>query len=338
MTASLRALALPCGTIVAAAVLVPWATGTYWTITTTSAVLFAIAALGVAILYGHLGLSSLCQIALMGVGGWTMLRLGYATDLPFLVLVLLSALITAVVGAVVGSPALRLSGLHLALLTLMAAAAAQVAFSAAGFPNGGTGFLGQGATAHEPLARPGFATSDAAYLRLCAVVAIVCFVVVAGHIRFRPGRAWAVISQSEPAALACGVNTSLYKLWGFALSGFLAGIAGGLLAGSIGTLDVSLFPASSSIVIFAVVLVSGAYGLSGAIIAAAFAKVLPAALDRLGVDGNVALLLFGIGVIQTLAVAPQGIAGMVSDAVARRRWRSRNDKTRTASSPTEVAP
>ena len=57
------------------------------------------------------------------------------------------------------------------------------------------------------------------------------------HVRGKPGRAWAAIRQSEPAALAAGVNTTLYKLWAFALASFMAGVAGALLAAATGGVD-----------------------------------------------------------------------------------------------------
>ena len=58
------------------------------------------------------------------------------------------------------------------------------------------------------------------------------FLLVLAHIRTRPGRAWAAIRQSESAALAAGINTTLYKLWAFALASFVTGVAGALLAGA----------------------------------------------------------------------------------------------------------
>src|SRR5206468_1139155 len=77
------------------------------------------------------------------------------------------------------------------------------------------------------------------------------------HVRARPGRAWAAIRQSEPAALAAGVNITLYKLWAFALASFLTGVAGGLLAAHVGKLYTYQFNTSDSILLLAVVLMGG---------------------------------------------------------------------------------
>ena len=75
------------------------------------------------------------------------------------------------------------------------------------------------------------------------IVAAVMFLLALMHVRAKPGRAWAAIRQSEPAALAAGVNITLYKLWAFALASFMTGVAGGLLAATSGQLSTAFtFP------------------------------------------------------------------------------------------------
>ena len=56
-----------------------------------------------------------------------------------------------------------------------------------------------------------------AYYRYVVIVAALMFLLASWHVRSKSGRAWAAIRQSEPAALAAGVNVTLYKLWAFAL-------------------------------------------------------------------------------------------------------------------------
>ena len=69
---------------------------------------------------------SLGQIALLTIGCWVGARLAYATSLPFPLLLLAAGAITCAIGTLVGLPALRLSGLYLALITLMFAGATTV--------------------------------------------------------------------------------------------------------------------------------------------------------------------------------------------------------------------
>lgn len=107
--------------ILAVGALVPWLVNAYWIKTLTSSLALAIAAAGVALLYGQLGLVSLCQYALLGVGGWVALRVGHGLSWPFEACVLAGGLAAGVVGMLAGLPALRLKGLYLALVTLMLA-------------------------------------------------------------------------------------------------------------------------------------------------------------------------------------------------------------------------
>jgi len=131
---------------------------------------------------------------------------------------------------------------------------------------------------------------------------------VAADLRSRPGRNWAAIKQSEPAALAAGINTTYYKLWALALSAFVTGVAGALLASADRELFSIDFPIQNSIELLAVVLMGGAFALTGAVIAAFLQSFLPALLQIWGVPNDWLIILFGVGVMQVLATAPGGIA------------------------------
>ena len=108
---------------------------------------------------------------------------------PFPVLVILAGLITGVIGTLIGLPALRLSGLYLALITLMAAGAITVVLRIAQFPNGGDGFFGNSAAggASSRLPRPALATGDTAYYRYCVVVAALMFLLAVWHVQRQAG-------------------------------------------------------------------------------------------------------------------------------------------------------
>jgi branched-chain amino acid transport system permease protein len=281
-----------------------------------SSVIFTIAAAGTAVLYARLGLVSLAQVALVGVGGWVTLRMWHATGLPFEVDMLVAAVVSAVVGMLVGLPALRMRGLFLALITLMAAAGFQILVTGTQFPNGGTGFLGVAVTSIF-MARPTLGQTDEAMLRYVCVIAVLCFLLVEANRRSRAGRAWALIRKSESCAMAAGVNVAFYKLWAFALAGFLAGIAGGLLAGTIGVLDATTFPASESVLLFALTVVGGAYSWLGQLLTGLLFRAAPALLNDIGVNGNLSYVIFGAGLLHALITAPTGIAGQILGALGR---------------------
>lgn len=302
--------------IVAAIALLPASLSSYWLRTFISVSSLAIASLSVSLLFAQLGMVSLAQFGLLGVGGWFALRISHGLGVPFEVALLTGGVAAAIIGLVVGLPALRMRGLYLAIITLMMAGAIQVVISAFGFPDGGTGILGKSVRARQMMARPFLGDSDEGYLRYALVVLTLCYGLVWLHVRGRPGRAWALIRRSEVCALACGVDIVAFKMWAFTLSGFLAGIAGGILAGGVGQLDGGAFPASQSIMLFALTIVGGAYSWLGPLVAGLLVRAFPALLNDFRVDGNIATMVFGAGLLHALITAPQGVAGQLADALA----------------------
>jgi branched-chain amino acid transport system permease protein len=280
----------------------------YWVTVCTAVAYISVVSLGLNLLMGRVGLVSLGQIAVLAMGAWIASKLSFSTGLPFPIVLLLTGLLTMVLGTLVGLPALRLSGLYLALITLMLAGAITVALRTMQFPNGGPGFLGNDPSSSEAVRRPSIATSDPAFFRYTVVVCVIMFALALWHVRGKAGHAWAAIRQSEPAALAAGVNITLYKLWAFALASFMTGVAGGLLAADVSRLYAISFPTSNSIILLAVVLMGGIYSLWGAIVAGVFYSLLPALLNDWGLPADLLTILFGVGVIQVLLTAPGGLA------------------------------
>ena len=329
-------------TLAAAAILVvafalPELASSYWLRIFTTVVIMTLATLAVGVVYAQLGMVTLCQFALVGVGGWFALRLYHATHLPFELSLLCGGVASAAFGFIFGLPALRMRGLYLALTTLMIAGAFQVVVTATDFPDGGPGILGKVTDgARQYMERPWLGLSDPGYFRYCVVVLVLGYLLVWWHQRSKPGRAWAMIRRSEASALSAGVNIFAYKVWAFTLAGFLAGICGGLLAGLIGQLDLRTFPASDSVLLFALTVIGGAYNWLGAIIAALLLRAVPGVLNDFYIDGNLATIVFGAGLLHALITARRGISGQLLGLVDRlwgrapiglRRKREKREKT-----------
>jgi branched-chain amino acid transport system permease protein len=291
---------------------VPELVGADWITTFTSVAIYSIVALGFGVLYGRVGMISLGQVALLSIGCWIGARLSYATSIPFPVLLLVVGGITCVIGTLVGLPALRLSGLYLALITLMFAGATTVVLSVVDFPNGGGGFTGRSlaldVSGTAPVRRPSMAEGDPAYYRYVVVVCAVMFLLALIHVAAKPGRAWASIRESEPAAIAAGVNITVYKMWAFALASFVTGVAGCLLAAQIGVPRAITFQTQDSLTLAATALIGGIFSLWGAIIAGVFNQLLPFLFQaQWGVNANFLLIIFGAGLLQVLLTAPGGL-------------------------------
>ena len=328
LPARARPYAIP-GVAFAAALFAVPLLGPFWVNIFTRVAIFVLVAIGANILYGRVGLATLCQIGLMSVGTWVTLRLWFLTGWPVAVVWLIGGIVTMLVGILVGLPALRLGGLQLAMITLMAAGGFAVILNSLSFPNGGPGFKGLVLTveSRRELGRPVFARGNFAWYRFTVVAAVLALCLALWHLRGRPGRAWAAIRQSEPAALAAGIDVTRYKLWAFALASFLTGIAGGVYASSVRSPAQTVFQTPDNVTLFAVVIISavvigGSFSLYGAVLAALLKEFLPEFLKTHlpGLIGHlpgflksqlaiaqdrpdrIGIILFGVGVLLNLVI------------------------------------
>lgn len=306
------------------ALAIPMAVDDYWLRILTTSVIYVVVAAGVGLLFSRLGIVSLNQIALMGVGGWIFLRLSYWLDaVPGMLIMCLAGLATMGIGVLIGLPSLRLSGLSLAVVTLMFAAFAEIVFTSIGFPTGNNGWRGEPAPGETsvPIPSPAFAESNTGLWFYVVITTTVMLLLLWVFLTGRWGRAWAAIKQSEPGAVSIGIHVTSSKVTALAVVSFTTGVSGALLAVPTGSLVSQSFSAISSVILFAVVLIGGAFSLVGAVLAGLLFVALPPALEALVARIPVVLELlgptftnliyvaFGIGLIQSLIASPRGIAG-----------------------------
>ena len=292
--------------LLVALVVIPATMKPNWIANFTQMAIFASLAASAGLLYGRVGLVSLGQIAPYGIGAWVAIRLSFATGLPFPLLIVAGGIVAMMLGLIIGIPALRVSGLYLALVTLMLVAAVELLLAEFKFANGGPGFRGvtKGLDA-KPMRRPSFAQSDLAYFRFAVIASFALFMLATFMLARKPGRAWASIRQSEAAALSAGIDVTRYKLLAFALASFMAGCAGALYAGSVPTsLNTSTFSRQQAIFLIAVVLMGGFHSLWGAVLAGFFGTCFLAFMKQ-NVLGHalwdtIGFSLFGFGLITNL--------------------------------------
>ena len=290
-----------------ALVVIPASLQAYWVGNFMQMAVFAPVVASAGLLYGRVGLVSLGQVAPYGIGTWVTIRLGFATHLPYPVLVLIAGLVAMLLGVLIGLPALRVSGLYLALVTLMLAAGMEIVLSTTKFANGGHGFKGLVKTLSEikPMRRPSWATTDVGYYRFCVIAAFVLLALAAAFLAGKPGRAWASIRQSEAAALSAGIDVTRYKMLAFALASFMAGAGGGLFAATISkNMTFVAFNRQAAIFLIAVTVMGGIHSLWGGVLGAFFATCLLNFLKQ-NVVGHkfwdrFSLSLFGFGLLMNL--------------------------------------
>ncbi|MGI5519105.1 ABC transporter permease subunit [Streptomyces sp. CA-106131] len=193
---------------------------TYLTVGLTQAiVLFSL-----GLLVRTAGMVSLCQAVFAAIGAVTFAQVAEAWGLPWLVGVLLSALIVVPVAAVLALPGIRLQGLFLALATL------GFGLSMEGWAYQQDWFFGTTGTG-RPMPRPGGMDSDERwYYIVLAFFVVTALLMVAIHTS-RLGRTLRGLSEAPLAVRTLGLNTNLLKLIVFCIAGYFAGI-GGILYGS----------------------------------------------------------------------------------------------------------
>jgi len=245
-------------------------------VTFTSVMIFVLLALGLTVLLGFAGLLDLGYAVSFGIGAYTAAMLttsdnplrtalGLGGSLDILVIMAASALMAAVFGVVNAVLVDRMRNDYLAVVTLaFGLMVKQTIINASDLTggNGGLAALPQPVLFGQTLSSP-----TARYFLLLA-----CVVVVAAGvqrlIRSRTGRAFMAIGEDEVAASASGVNVAHYKRMAFILGTAIAGLAGALYAASISYVDPDVADFRISMMVLAMVIVSGAGSVPGAIIGA----------------------------------------------------------------------
>ena len=279
------------------AIALPFVMSTYYAGETAWVFIYGICGVSLMVLVGYTGLVSLGHAAFLGIGAYAH---SYFLEhgIPWIPSLVLAVLITTASGLVVGLPALRMTGIYLAIATLAFSIILQEIFTR--WESVTHGFKGM------PVAPPvifgiSFADEREFYF-LCLFFLVLVLWLTRNLLRAPTGRAWVAIRDSEIAAQSMGVNLAVYKSMAFAYSAGVMGLAGALFAHKIAYLAPDIFTILLSIQFLLLVIVGGLGSLHGAVFGAIFVALLPPAI-AIGRDSIPATLgdwtaATGIGVFQ----------------------------------------
>jgi branched-chain amino acid transport system permease protein len=291
---------------------VPWLLSPYFVSQFTFVLIYSIVALGLMLLAGFTGQISLGHAAFLAVGAYTEGVLA-ARGWPFPLSMAVAAVLAGLVGIVVGTPALRVKGIYLAIATMAFNIIVEEVLARWESMTGGSSGLQVG-----PLAMFGWTVRSERemYYVALAVTAMVTLGVV-NLLRSPTGRAFVAIRDSEVSAASMGIHPARFKAIAFALSAAITGIAGALYAHQLRIVTPDQFTVLQSIELLMMVVIGGLGSIHGAFFGAAFVIVLPQIIavakdylpPAIGQAAGLQPFLFGLVLVGFILFEPLGLYG-----------------------------
>jgi branched-chain amino acid transport system permease protein len=301
-----RAMTLGAGTSLAVLVLlliVPLFVKNFIIFQMTMLLIYGVAVLALNILTGGSGQFSLGQSAFYAVGAYTSAILMEQYDVNYALTLPIAGVVCFGAGFLFGQPALRLSGVYLALATF-ALATAMPQLLKLGYFEKWTGGV-QGLVVTKPDAPFGLHMSQDVWLYyFTLVITVAIYIFSVNLLRSRSGRAFMAIRDNEIAASAMGVDVALYKTLAFGVSAGITGVAGGLGAIAVQFVAPDSYTINFAIALFLGMVVGGVGWLPGSFIGSAFIIFVPNIAENIskGLSGAV----FGVLLFLVIFLMPHG--------------------------------
>jgi branched-chain amino acid transport system permease protein len=245
--------------------------------------------------------------AFFGASAYMSAILSSKLGLPIWLTIPMGAVTGVLIGIVVAIPALRLRGPYLAIVTLAVPVILQgIVFLVPGFTGGELGLFGL----------PPISESNTFNYYFCLAIMLVCVLIMwkltdTGSRVVRTGIIFAAIREDEISARTSGINTVRYKILAFALSGFFAGICGGLYAHTMKVVGPSTLEFLFSIYPLIWTVFGGAWTIYGPVVGAYLLYFL--SMQLLVIVPEVRMALFTAIIIVMILFMPEGICRWIRD-------------------------
>ncbi len=278
------------------------------------------------ILYGYSGLLSLGHAGLIAVGAYTVALLTLSPEvkkmsflfappakiianvqIPFIPALILAGVVTAIVGFIIATPALRLGGDYLAMVTMGFSEVIRLLI--VNMPSVFNGAMGLRSI------------PQSCTLVMAWAAAIICIFVLKRVETSSFGRVLLAMNEDEIGAEALGISIFTNKVASFVISAFFAGIGGGLLASILGTIDPNSFKTTLTYAAISVVVLGGLRSTTGIVISAGIYTIASEALRFLESDFKISstltipgipgmrVLIFGLMLLLLMLYKRDGMLG-----------------------------
>jgi branched-chain amino acid transport system permease protein len=254
---------------------------------------------------------SLAQSLFVAAGAYITAILVQRYNWPFLATIPVVMIVNFIFGILVGAPAMRLSGLYLAVVTFsLGLLVPPVIIRLEHWTAGANGMP----ISRKMVPSGGFAPDQWKYY-IAFMFTCAAFYFVRNIQRGGLGRALVIMRSNPLVAATMGVNAGRLKVLAFAWSALLAGVAGSLIALVDQFVAPQTFTFMLSILLLVGAVIGGIHSIVGALIGGLILVILPQLTDRAGL-GWVGVI-YGASVVAVIMVAPNGITGLVQAAATR---------------------
>jgi ABC-type branched-subunit amino acid transport system ATPase component/branched-subunit amino acid ABC-type transport system permease component len=267
----------------------------------TTFVAMSIAFMSLSLLVQTSGQVSLCQVSFIAIGAAAFSHFTAGSHVPWFIALILAGLVAVPIGAILAIPAIRLSGLYLALATFGFGILLQGMFYTENYMFGSNG-IGLA----EP--RPSIATGDTSYFLLVLVLAVACAIFIVALNRSRLGRLLRGAADSSVALQTTGTSVNVTRVMVFCISAFMASVGGALAAVGQTTVSGDAYQPILSLTYFAAIVVVGRAAPWNAVLASAVLFLVPSYISGATVSTWLELL-FGLGAI-LYAITPSAWHGV----------------------------
>ena len=267
--------------------------------------IYIILGLSMNLINGFTGLFSLGHAGFMAIGAYTVAILTMTPEMkemnfymkpmmpalinlnmPFILALLAGGLVAALFGFLIGAPVLKLTDDYLAIATLGFSEIIRVVFiNLQTITNGALGLKGIPQKNNDFFANL-FGVNPSINLLWAGIAAITTIAFMKLLMNGSYGKAFKAIREDEIAARSMGINLFKHKVMSFTLGSFLAGIGGGLLAVSLGTISPEMFKFALTFNILLIVVLGGMGKINGTIISAIIITIAMEALRFLDESMN----------------------------------------------------
>ena len=268
---------------------------------------FTVAAASLNLVYGYAGLLSFAQLAFWGIGGYCTALVVMDAGGSFWTGLALAAALNAALALLVGWPALRLQRDSFVIVTLsFSLLAFLVSRDWVDLTRGPLGLPG--------LPSPALFGTRLASLHSMYWLALTFFVLSLGVlyaiVSSRIGRVLLAIKQNQPLALAHGVSPTPWRLFAFAVSAALTGMAGGIQVFYLKLVDPSILDFYYLQAWLIMVIIGGAGRFWGVVIAGLVMSAMP---ELLRFSNELRMVIYGLILVVAVLVMPQGVAGWLRE-------------------------